>query len=270
MTAKKALPPVPLYPHPLFLAEDDDDDAPRVELIKVTRWDRGGQVWAPQQFEPTELTSLEQIAAYWGGGNYELIAYGHRPSDGKAGAVGRRRYLLPGAPRALDGSGEAPPEPPPPPAPAPTGGGGSSEWIPLMIAMMKASADTQAAMFSGMMQTVAAMVTSSREAAAQQVAQMQQLSTAHATQQAALLSAIVQSKGGGGVAGAQIVDLVKEGIELGRRSQSDGGGEDGGLDGLIEAAAPFIVGAMRAQQSAPPPAPAMQPPPAATEGADDE
>lgn len=258
MTAKKAPVPVPLYPHPLFLAEDDDDDAPRVELIKVTRWDRGQQLWVPQQFAPTELVTLEQVATTWGGGNYELIAYGHRPSDGKAGCVGRRRFSLPGAPRALDGSGEPPPAPPPAAPPAPAASGGSSDsWIPLLIAMMKTSSDSQAAMFQGTMQLVGGMIAGSRDAATAQVAQMQALSSAHAAQQAALLTAIVESKGGGGSGGASsaLVEMLKEGIELGRAS----GGESGEGDefgSLMETAAPIIAGMMQANQpSAPAPAP---------------
>lgn len=277
MTAKKTVVPVPLYPHPLFLAEDDDDDCPRVELIKVTRWEAGGQRWVPQQFEPTALQSLEQIAAQWGGGNYELIAYGHRTSDGKAGAVGRRRYSLPGPSRALDGSGDAAPPPAAAaPAPAPMmGGGGASDWIPLLIAMMKSSADTQAAMFGGMMQTVSAMVTSSRDAASQQVAQMQALSQAHATQQAALLTAIVESKGGGGnTAGSALVEMLKEGIELGRAGGGDAGGEGDEFGSLMETAAPIIAGMMQAQQTqphqAPPAAPSAPPSMPPEEGFRDE
>ncbi len=259
----------PLLPHPLFEPEEPGDEAPIVYRIKVTRWGARGQRWVPQQFDASALISLEQIQRDYGGGDYELIAYG------PGGCVARRRYSLDGRPRPLyaddddDGEGGGfPGTAVAQPAPvAPSGGGGSSDWIPLMIAMMKTSADSQATMFSGMMQMVGAMVTSSRDAAVGQVAQMQQLSSAHAAQQAALLTAIVESKGGGASgAGGALVEMLKEGIELGRTRAGggDGDGESDGIESIISAAAPFIMGAMGAAQGqgAPGAPPASVAPPA--------
>lgn len=259
----------PLLPHPLFEPEEPGDEAPIVYRIKVTRWGARGQRWVPQQFDASALISLEQIQRDYGGGDYELIAYG------PGGCVARRRYSLDGRPRPLyaddddDGEGGGFPgaavaQPAPP---APSGSGGSSDWIPLLIAMMKTSADSSAAMFQGMMQMVGGMLSSSRDAASAQIASMQQLSTAHATEQARLLTAIVESKNGSTGGAGALVEMLKEGIELGRTRSGEGGdgdGDSGGIEGLISAAAPFIMGAMgaAAQQKpgAAPPASAVPPP----------
>jgi hypothetical protein len=258
----------PLLPHPLFEPEEPGEEPAIVYRIKVTRWGPRGQRWVPQQFEAATLVSLQQIQETYGGGDYELIAYG------PGGCVGRRRYSLDGRSRPLyaddddadpgPGFGAAAPAPPP----APSGGGGASDWMPLLIAMMKTSSDSQATMFAGMMQMVGGMISGSRDAAAGQVAQMQQLSSAHAAQQAALLTAIVESKGGGGAsaAGSALVEMLKEGIELGRTRAGggDGDGESDGIESIISAAAPFIMGAMGAAgqgQGAPGVLPASVAPP---------
>lgn len=249
----------PLLPHPLFEPEEPGEEPAIVYRIKVTRWGARGQRWVPQQFDASALVSLEQIQQTYGGGDYELIAYG------PGGCVARRRYSLDGRPKPLypdeedDGEGFATGAPPavaaPPVAAAPHGSDS------LLALILQTTAQTQSAMMTGLMSLVGAMISGSSASAERQVATMQELHSQHAAAQANFLAAIVQAKsGGGGNTAAQAVELLREGIAIGKTTAGTDGESDE-IGGLIEAAAPFIMGAMQAQQPAndnarpPPPAP---------------
>jgi hypothetical protein len=234
--------PPPLFPHPLFEPDDPDAEVPIVYKILVARFERGGKyVTHPHRWQAEELTDLEQIYELFGGGDYELIAYGPR------GATCRRRVTLPGKARPFmpgeDDDDVPPREPLAAVNSAPSGDGDRG----LLIAVMNAGQQTQATMFSAMMSLVTAMMTSGRDAANAQVAQMAQVFASANQSQAQILASVMQAKGGG--AGSKdLLDALREGIGIGKESGA-AGGEDDELESLAEMAAPFIQGAMAAQQS---------------------
>lgn len=86
--------------HPLFPVEEEGDTPAEVGWIQVTRFEGGRQVWGTHFFAPDELKSLDDVAIKFGGGTYELVARNVRQSR----ITARRRYVLSGAPIALDGS----------------------------------------------------------------------------------------------------------------------------------------------------------------------
>jgi hypothetical protein len=83
--------------HPLFPVAAADDEPAEVGWIHVTRWDAGVQRWAPRLYSAAELVELAQVAEWYGGGAYELIARDRR----KTRITDRRKYHLPGTPRPL-------------------------------------------------------------------------------------------------------------------------------------------------------------------------
>ena len=79
--------------HPLFPPDDDDDDSPAalISEICVQRVELGKKVTCPRMFRGEELMSLTDLAALYGGGEYELIGrHNNRITS-------RRRYTIPGA-----------------------------------------------------------------------------------------------------------------------------------------------------------------------------
>ncbi len=140
--------------HPLFMPEDDDDPV-QVSEIQISRMENGQAMFAPRVRPASELQSLEQVAAEFGGGTYILIArHDHRITT-------RRKYVLPGKSKPLydEGPKEEPviatPAIDPMMAMMGMGGGGGGGLMPLIMMMFQqqnASADRQTQMFVAMMQ----------------------------------------------------------------------------------------------------------------------
>ncbi len=142
-------------PHPLFLP-DEDDDAPLVSEIQISRMENGQAVFAPRVRPAAELQSLEQIAGEFGGGVYVLVArHEHRITT-------RRKYSIPGKPKPMydEGpSGEKETHTPPPAAIDPMmammgmggQGGGLMPILMMMFQQQNAAADRQTQMFIAMM-----------------------------------------------------------------------------------------------------------------------
>jgi len=115
----------------------DDDEAPEVEGIHVSRFENGNQPYCAHLFGPEELVDLEQIADLFGGGKYELVARAQNRISAK------RRYELAGKPKPLSIGAVDAPDPThtvPPHAPqAPQFDGGMGQMLMQFMAMQSQS-----------------------------------------------------------------------------------------------------------------------------------
>jgi hypothetical protein len=256
--------------HPLFPIEHDDEEPTEVGWVHVTRFDGGGQKWAPRLFAASELDSLETLSELYGGGSYELIA---RAQDRRT-ITGRRRYMLPGRPLPLDGGPAEERATAVAPAVAP-----QSTSDAILIAMMQMMAQQQQAQT----QLMVAMLTKSEQGSKEHVQSMTALHDRFAQSQAMLFGKMLEAQSGGGGGGAGGMDGFMKGIEFAQEmvqgqteaaAEKDEGGGD--LKELLEGVKVFAsmqhqermaqVEAMRAQQQAPrrpppPPAKPQSPPP---------
>lgn len=134
--------------HPLFPVHDPEDEPAEVGWIHVLRYEHGIQRYAPRLYEAGELTSLEQLSEWYGGGAYELVAKDSR----KARITDRRKYHLPG--RSLPLSEHDAPEPPAAPAAtiaanaADPSAAVMSNMMALMTQIMAQQAQSQAQMMA--------------------------------------------------------------------------------------------------------------------------
>lgn len=212
--------------HPLFPANDPDDDPPEVFKILVKR--DGKQF--PRAFDPEELTSLEQIYDTWGGGTYELTARDRR-------AISAKQFVtLPGKPRPFlpeEGGEEPSPTPAAPTAPpvamvAPTSdGGGFSAVLPfmqMMAQMMMQQSQQQS-------QMLIALMTSGREQAQQHLQQMQMMHDRSMTQQMQMMQTMFEAQ-----KGSRPDELILRGIELANQLTAGSGGDDSDASELGEIA----------------------------------
>lgn len=250
--------------HPLFPIEHDDDDPAEVGWIHVTRFDGGGQKWAPRLFSASELDSLETLSELYGGGSYELIARG----PDRRTITGRRRYQLPGRALPLDGGPAEERAPPVAPIAA-----AQSTSDALLIAMMQMMAQQQQAQT----QLMVAMLTKSDQSSKEHVQSMTALHDRFAQSQAMLFGKMFDAQsGGGGNAGG--MDGFMKGIEFAQEmvqgqaeaaAEKDDSGSD--LKELLEGVKVFAgmqhrermaqVEEMRARQGQPRPPPKPQGPP---------
>ncbi|MBI3204480.1 MAG: hypothetical protein HYZ29_23285 [Myxococcales bacterium] len=253
--------------HPLFPVEREEDDPIEVGWIHVTRFEGGGQKWAPRLFAAAELADLETLAEAFGGGSYELVA---RAQDRRA-ITGRRRYQLPGRPLPLDGgASEDHRAPAVAPMVAP-----SSTSDALLIAMMQMMAQQQQAQT----QLMVAMLTKSDQSSKEHVQSMTALHDRFAQSQAMLFGKMLDTQGSGGGAGGSMDGFMK-GIEFAQEAfagQAEAAAEkadDGNdLKDLMEGVKMFAgmehaermaqIEAMRARRGGapPPPKPPQGPPP---------
>lgn len=139
--------------HPLFTVDEDsdDDEIKTVTSIHIARKENGKLFFAPRMRAANELTSLEQIQAEFGGGEYVLIGY----NNGRISA--RKTLNLPGKPRPLFDEGIVEPATPVAAAPAPVdpmmaGQGGMMPFFMMMMQQMNQAADRQMQMVIAMMQ----------------------------------------------------------------------------------------------------------------------
>lgn len=186
--------------HPLFPVEHDDDEPAEVGWIHVTRFEGGGQKWAPRLFAAAELADLETLAEAFGGGSYELVARTHD----RRTITARRRYQLPGRPLPLDGGTSEERMPHAPPVAAP-----SSTSDALLIAMMQMMAQQQQAQT----QLMVAMLTKSDQSSKEHVQSMTALHDRFAQSQAMLFGKMLEAQGSGGSAGGGLDGFMK-GIEF--------------------------------------------------------
>jgi len=203
--------------HPLFPLRDEEDpaDYPPIGFVHVTRYEAGGQVWAPRLFTADELQDQSDVTQMFGGGRYELIA---RDPD-KTSIVRREAYNLAGPARPLSvdtqagfGAYSAPP-----PAPAPSAASSSGPdlgFMPLLLAMMQNSAQQAATAAAAQSQLFASMM----QAQGQQSAQMTQVLVAALSSNRQDPAAFVEAAaklaaaGGGGGSGGQFA-AFKDGMQ---------------------------------------------------------
>jgi len=253
--------------HPLFPCENDDEPV-EVGWVHVTRFDGGGQKWAPRLFGAGELDSLEALAELYGGGSYELIARGHD----RRTITGRRRYMLGGRPLPLDGgtSEERAPAQAPPLAPQ-----SSSDAI--LIALMQMMGQQQQATT----QLMVAMLTKSDQSSKEHVQSMTALHDRFAQSQATLFAKMLEAGGAsGGSAGGS--DGFMRGIEFAQEmfagqqeAQAEKADDGNDLKDLLEGVKMFAgmehtermaqIETMRAKRG-PPPKPQSPPPNGAAGG----
>ena len=211
--------------HPLFPTEHDDDEPTEVGWIHVTRFEGGGQKWAPRLFAAAELADLETLSDAFGGGSYELVARG----QDRRTITGRRRYQLPGRPLPLDG-GASEERAPAPPVAMPVGGGSSDA---ILIALMQMMAQQQQANT----QLMVAMLTKSDTSSKEHVQSMTALHDRFAQSQAMLFGKMLEAKEAGGGGGT---DGFMKGIEWAQEmyaGQKEAAGEEeggGDLKDLLE------------------------------------
>lgn len=206
--------------NPLFPPDDDDEDAPDIEQIHVTRFSAEGQQWCGYLFGADELTELQQIQEMFGGGKYELV--------GRCGGriAARRRYSLDGRPRPLV-YGLAPvhePAPAPtqqaqPVQPMPQVPQGGTDMLGLILAMNQSSQQ----MMMGVLQTVTtmatAMVSRDSESSRSTLEAMSGVQRQAMEQQSNFFTAIMAAKNGGHMS------TFREGLDLGKEIAAKGGGK---------------------------------------------
>jgi hypothetical protein len=200
-------------PHPLFLPEDDDD-APEVGFIHVTRFDKlkGKFVYAPTLYAAEELESLEELFERYGGGFYELVARDKL----KRGVTARRRYELDGKPRPLSEPEETDTGGPPPMPVASAGPnlGGIMPilltFAPLVVDWLKSSAATARATAEQQTNLMLAMMNRDAENARAHVLQMQALHDRQAASQSELFCVLLEKSSSGDPA-----ELLMRGLEMG-------------------------------------------------------
>lgn len=257
--------------HPLFPIESDDDEPAEVGWIHVTRFEGGGQKWAPRLFAAAELADLETLSEAFGGGSYELVARAHD----RRTITTRRRYQLPGRPLPLDGGTSEERMPHAAPAAAP-----QSTSDALLIAMMQMMAQQQ----QSQTQLMVAMLTKSDQSSKEHVQSMTALHDRFAQSQAMLFGKMLEAQTSGGGGGAGGMDGFMKGIEFAQemvqgqaeaQAEKDEGGSD--LKELLEGVKMFAgmqhqerLAQMEAMRSArggqrppqaPPPKPAPKAPP---------
>lgn len=246
--------------HPLFPIESEGAEPCEVGWIHVTRFEGGGQKWAPRLFAASELADLEALADAFGGGSYELVARSHD----RRTITARRRYQLSGRPLPLDG-GPVEDRAPAVAMPAPSGTSDA-----LLIAMMQMMGQQQQATT----QLMVAMLTKADQTSKEHTQSMTALHDRFAQSQAALFAKVLEASSAGGGAGGGGVDGFMRGIEFAQEmaagaAEAHAEGDDGGSDlkDLLEGFKMFAtldhqqrlaqVEAMKAQQ------PQQRPPPKA-------
>jgi hypothetical protein len=240
--------------HPLFPPEGGEPPAD-VQTIKVARDTAHGQDMCARLFSAEELRDEQQLLELFGGGSYELRAYG------KGGLSRRRRVRLMGPrPKPMNATDD------PEPAPAaetsvPSMGVGGSEdrLLVLMMQMMKMQSDSQAQSLNALA-TVMSAVAGRREDDGGASKTFEHLATLQSQQgqaQMQFLGTVLASmaKGGGG---SDHIDTLLKGIELGRQQ----GGDDEEGAWMSEMAHTFMQGVQMAREDSA----AGVPPPAGTVG----
>jgi hypothetical protein len=160
--------------HPLFPVDEDsdDDEIKTVTSIHIARKENGKLFYAPRPRAANELSSLEQIHAEFGGGEYVLIGY----NNGRISA--RRTVNLSGKPKPMfdEGVDNAPPPqttaiPAAPIDPMQAMMGGQGSLMGLIMMMMQQMMQQQAAAAASQTQMFIAMMQGNQQASAEEKAQ---------------------------------------------------------------------------------------------------
>lgn len=219
--------------HDLFPPTDEDTELPEINFIYVKRFEKNGPVWCPDRFAPSELTSLMDLSDRFGGGSYELIAYG------KKGIAAKRTYTIAGPSKPLVEGSDVPSSGPSAAPSSPKNGGGGLNWQviltlastlgPSLLQMLTQSRQEQ-------MQFMMAMMKGSKEDSDRLVQLMQAQSTANVqtmTTFFAKMSEMQHHAGGGGNEPKGVMDILLQGMEMGADIAKRGGGGDGETLGQI-------------------------------------
>lgn len=189
--------------HPLFPVDEeaDDDEIKTVTTVHIARKENGKLLYAPRPRAANELTSLEQICAEFGGGEYVLIGY----NNGRISA--RRNVNLAGKPKPMydEGVQETIPNPAPAPVdPMAAMGGGQGGLMGLIMMMMQQMMQQQASAAQSQTQMFIAMMQSNQQSSAEEKAQARAELQANIERERiasertmALMREMMQSKGGG-------------------------------------------------------------------------
>lgn len=253
-----------LVAHPLFPLPEDEEDSeappPDVQEIIVQRKENGRMVTAPRTFLPNELTSLLELHAEYGGGEYILVGRDH-----KKVIRGRRSYILPGTSKPLfdDGvpvGGAKPAQTPANPMSALMGGSGQGEGgiMALIMMMMQqmmqqasAAQAQQTQMFMAMMNNSAN--TSAADKAAQQEAYNRQRDQdrQHSESMMAMVKELAGARTSGGsdesfFKGVEFMRAFAKGEVEAIKAASKGGDSD--LESLLGSLGEAISGGLQLYQ----------------------
>lgn len=197
--------------HPLFLpAEDEDEDAipPDVQEIAVLRKENGRMVTAPRTFYPNELTSVAQLHAEYGGGEYHLVSRNHKKQ-----ITARRLYTLPGPSKPLfddgiiPGAATKPAQSPANPMAAVLGASAQGEGgimaliMMMMQQMMQSNAAAQAQqtqMFIAMMQNNASATQADKQAQQEAYNRQRDQDRQHQETMMSMVKELASAKASGG------------------------------------------------------------------------
>lgn len=211
--------------HPLFPAEDDDDETADIKFIQVTRIDRGRQLWAPRMFRADELTDLADISALYGGGQYELFGRGASVAkpDSPGRVSARRKYEIPGPSRPLGVDPGEEPAAPAAPAVATSQPAISSGSDNLLVALLQMSSQQQAAQAQAQaqsqqqfMQMMTQILATSRQDSQNMMQVMMQMQGQQTQSMAGIMTAMLSNKSGGPEEFGKFIQIAKDVGALGK------------------------------------------------------
>jgi hypothetical protein len=156
-------------PHPLFPTEPGEP-IPQIDWIAIARFEKRGTVDCPRIYPASELTTLDDIANMYGGGNYELRGRCSGASGQPGPMVRRARYTIEGRSYPFTGEDAAGAEGEAAQAQAAP----AMDPIVLFMTMMKESQAEARAAGERQMQLLVAMMTQSAQ---QQTSSMQAMAS---------------------------------------------------------------------------------------------
>lgn len=238
--------------HPLFPVEEGAQP-PNVKFIHVTRFEKGGQVFAERVYKADELTDLSQIAQQYGGGQYELI--GRSPAkknpDNMGNISARRRYRIAGKSLPI---AEAPDDDDEKPAYAPPASGltGDSAFIIALMQMNQQNqqaaeqrAEAQAARDAEnnrqFMQLMMQQMTAGKAESAQMTTLLLQMSQQQQASTMQMMTTMLTARGGGPEELAKYAELLK--TLQGKGGEANEGEDSASIPNLIENIADIVTGA---------------------------
>lgn len=213
--------------HPLFEPETDDDDAPEVQGIHVTRYEDGGYKWCPYLFGPQELQGLGDVFGKFGGGKYELIARANNR------IAARRRFDIPGKSLPLTGPQSperesAPTQQPPTQMPQSNEGGMATMLMQFMTiqsesnrAMMNMMMQSSANQMTAMTTLVTAMLSRDSEGSKTLIQALQANNERALQGQSQVFATMLETLGKTAGGGGDKLEAFKEGLELGATAEPD-------------------------------------------------
>ncbi len=237
--------------HPLFTVDEDsdDDEIKTVTSIHVVRFEQGKRVFAPRPRAAGELTSLEQIHAEFGGGDYELIGY----NNGRIST--RKKITLPGKPKPMFDEGI---EPPTPTSQAPTTTQfpipqANDPMMSMVMMMMQGMMQQQAQAAQSQTQMFIAMMQGNQQSSAEEKAQARAELQANIERERissertmGLMREMMQHKPGGGegfTQGAEFMrSIMTNQLELIKSNANKGDG-DWDLNSILETIGQVVQGA---------------------------